>query len=215
MTPIALFISGGGGNALNLLEACRDGRIPASPVVAVSSSSKALGVERLRAAGLPVEVILRSRFEGDAPFSEACFAVAERAGARVICLCGWLKRLCIPAAWEGRILNIHPALLPAYGGEGMYGMHVHRAVLEAAEARSGATVHLVDNEYDRGPILDQECVPVLIQVSEGNLPAYIGFARNIAAEAPLGRVRRHHCIARVPGCLIVFVKHPATRGDCS
>jgi phosphoribosylglycinamide formyltransferase-1 len=161
VTPIALFISGGGGNALNLLEACRDGRIPASPVVAVSSSSKALGVERLRAAGLPVEVILRSRFEGDAPFSEACFAVAERAGARVICLCGWLKRLCIPAAWEGRILNIHPALLPAYGGEGMYGMHVHRAVLEAAEARSGATVHLVDNEYDRGPILDQECVPVL------------------------------------------------------
>jgi len=161
MTPIALFISGGGGNALNLLQACRGGLVPAMPVVAVSSSSKALGVERLRGGGLPVEVVLRSRFEDDASFSEACYGIAEQAGAQVICLCGWLKKLTVPAPWEGQILNIHPALLPAHGGAGMYGMNVHRAVLEAGESRSGATVHLVDSEYDRGRILDQESVPVL------------------------------------------------------
>lgn len=161
MTPIALFISGGGGNALNLLRACAEGRVAAAPVVGVSSSAKAPGVDRLAAAGLPVEVILRSGFENDAAFSAACYAAAEHAGAQVICLCGWLKKLDVPPAWEGRILNIHPALLPAYGGAGMYGMHVHRAVLEAGEPRSGATVHLVDNEYDRGRILDQEPVLVL------------------------------------------------------
>jgi phosphoribosylglycinamide formyltransferase-1 len=161
MTPIALFISGGGGNALNLLHACQEGRVPARPVVVVSSSAKALGVLRLGEAGLPVEVVLRSQFADDEAFSSACYRAAELAGAQLICLCGWLKKLEVPAAWEGRILNIHPALLPAYGGAGMYGMNVHRAVLEAGEKHSGATVHVVDGEYDRGRILDQEPVPVL------------------------------------------------------
>ncbi len=161
MTPVAFFISGGGGNALNLLQACRAGRIPARPVVCVSSSGKALGVERLRTEGLPVEVLLRSAFGSDADFSTACLACAEAAGAEYICLCGWLKKLLVPAAWEGRILNIHPALLPAFGGPGMYGMNVHRAVLESGTAVSGPTVHLVDNDYDHGRVLAQQEVPVL------------------------------------------------------
>lgn len=160
MTPIAFFISGSGGNALNLLQACREGRVPGEPRIAVCSSSKALGIQRLRDAGLPVETVLRSHFPDDERFSAACYAVAERAGAELICLCGWLKKLWLPPAWEERILNIHPALLPAFGGPGMYGMNVHRAVLQAGETRSGATVHLVDGEYDRGRILDQEAVPV-------------------------------------------------------
>lgn len=161
MTPIALFISGGGGNALNLLRACRDGRVPAVPVVAISSSAKAAGVERLRAEGLPVEVRLRSAFDSDAAYSAACLGCAEAAGAELACLCGWLKRLVLPPAWAGRILNIHPALLPAFGGAGMYGMHVHRAVLASGAAVSGPTVHLVDDEYDHGAILDRLEVPVL------------------------------------------------------
>lgn len=160
MTPIAFFISGTGGNALNLLRACREGQVPARPVVVVSSSAKALGNERLRLEGLPVHVFLRSAYDSDEAYSSACLAVVEAAGAELICLCGWLKRLTIPPRWEGRVLNIHPALLPRFGGAGMYGMNVHRAVVAAGEAESGCTVHLVDNVYDHGRILAQAKVPV-------------------------------------------------------
>ena len=161
MKRLALFISGTGGNALNLLRACREGQVPAVPVVGVSSSARAGGVDRLRAEGLPVAVVLRSAHPDDAAFSEACYAAAEAEGAELICLCGWLKKLVVPDRWAGRILNIHPGLLPRFGGPGMYGMHVHQAVLAAGEAASGATVHLVDGEYDHGRILDQLQVPVL------------------------------------------------------
>lgn len=180
MTPLALFLSGGGGNAANLLRACREGRVPARPVIAISSSSKAAGVDRLAAEGLPVEVLLRSGFADDAAFSEACLARAEQAGAELVCLCGWLKKLVLPARWQGRILNIHPALLPAFGGAGMYGMHVHRAVLEAGATVSGPTVHLVDDEYDHGRILAQRPVAVL----PGDAPEDLQ-ARVYAAEMEL------------------------------
>ena len=161
MKRIALFISGTGGNALNLLRACHEGRVPAVPVLGLASSPKAGGIERLEAEGLPMAVVVRKDFDSDEAFSEACYAAAEAAGTEVICLCGWLKKLAVPRRWEGRILNIHPGLLPRFGGAGMYGMHVHRAVLAAGEAESGATVHLVDGEYDHGRILGQMRVPVL------------------------------------------------------
>ncbi len=161
MKRIAFFISGTGGNALNLLRACQEGRVPALPVLGLASTAKAGGIPRLEAEGLPTTVIMRTDFESDEAFSEACYQAAEAAGAEVICLCGWLKKLTVPRRWEGRILNIHPGLLPQYGGPGMYGMHVHRAVLEAGEVESGATVHLVDGEYDHGQILAQMRVPVL------------------------------------------------------
>ncbi|MFN7957675.1 MAG: phosphoribosylglycinamide formyltransferase [Holophagaceae bacterium] len=161
MKRLALFISGTGGNALNLLRACREGRVPAQPVLGLASTAKAGGIQRLQDEGLATVVVVRKDFDSDEGFSEACYRAAEAAGAEVICLCGWLKKLTVPPRWAGRILNIHPGLLPQYGGAGMYGMHVHRAVLEAGEAESGATVHLVDDEYDHGRILDQLRVPVL------------------------------------------------------
>ena len=161
MKRLALFISGTGGNALSLLRACREGRVPAFPVLGLASTPKAGGISRLEAEGLPTTVVVRKDFESDEAFSEACYQAAEKAGAELICLCGWLKKLAVPPRWAGRILNIHPGLLPKYGGPGMYGMHVHRAVLEAGEAESGATVHLVDDEYDHGRILQQLRVPVL------------------------------------------------------
>lgn len=161
MRRLALFISGTGGNALNLLRACREGRVPGLPVLGLASSAKAGGLPRFEAEGLSTAVVVRKDFASDDAFSEACYGAAEQAGAEIICLCGWLKKLSVPARWEGRILNIHPGLLPKYGGPGMFGMHVHRAVLEAKETESGATVHLVDAEYDHGRILDQLRVPVL------------------------------------------------------
>ncbi|HJV49430.1 MAG TPA: phosphoribosylglycinamide formyltransferase [Geothrix sp.] len=160
MKRLALFISGTGGNALNLLRACREGRVPAVPVLGLASTPKAGGIQRLEAEGLSTAVVVRKDFGSDEAFSEACYQAAEMAGAEVICLCGWLKKLTVPRRWEGRILNIHPGLLPRWGGPGMYGMHVHRAVLVAGETESGATVHLVDGEYDHGRILEQMRVPV-------------------------------------------------------
>ena len=161
MIRCALFFSGTGGNALNLLEACRRGLVPAEPVLGLASTPRAGGIQRLQAAGLPVAVVPRSAHPDDAAFSEACYRQAEAAGAGLIALCGWLKRLEVPPRWEGRILNIHPGLLPDFGGAGMWGMHVHRAVLAAGAAESGCTVHLVDNAYDHGRILAQARVPVL------------------------------------------------------
>jgi len=158
---LAFFISGTGGNALNLLRACREGRVPGLPVLGLASSAQAGGIARLWAEGLPMTVVVRKDFDSDQAFSEACYEAAEAAGAELICLCGWLKKITVPLRWEGRILNIHPGLLPRFGGPGMYGLHVHRAVLAAGEVESGATVHLVDQEYDHGRILEQLRVPVL------------------------------------------------------
>jgi phosphoribosylglycinamide formyltransferase-1 len=158
---IALFISGTGGNALNLLRACAEGRVAGLPVLGLASTSKAGGLVRFREEGLATAVVMRSHYETDEAFSDACYGEAEARSADVICLCGWLKKLTVPPRWQGRILNIHPGLLPRYGGPGMYGMHVHRAVLAAGEVESGATVHLVDGEYDHGRVLAQLRVPVL------------------------------------------------------
>ena len=160
MKRLALFFSGTGGNALNLLAACREGRIPARVVAGVASTPKAGGIPRLEAEGVPVRVALRSAYPDDAAYSAACYALAEAEGADAIALCGWLKKLDVPPRWEGRILNIHPALLPAFGGAGMWGMHVHRAVLAAGRPVSGATVHWVDDNYDTGAVIAQVRVPV-------------------------------------------------------
>lgn len=161
MTKLALFISGTGGNALNLARACRAGRVPGEPVLVVASTPKAGGIARLEAEGIASKVVERKAFSDDEAFSEACYGAAEAAGATVICLAGWLKKLWVPPRWEGRILNIHPGLLPRFGGAGMYGMHVHHAVLEAGVKESGCTVHLVDNVYDHGRVLLERRVPVL------------------------------------------------------
>lgn len=158
---LSFFISGTGGNALNLVKACREGRVAGRPLLAIASSAKAGGIPRLEAEGVKVVVVDRKAFDSDEAFSSACYREVEAMGAEVICLAGWLKKLHVPKAWEGRILNIHPGLLPTFGGPGMYGMHVHRAVLAAGAAESGCTVHLVDNQYDHGPHLAEARVPVL------------------------------------------------------
>lgn len=159
-TPLAFFISGTGGNAVNLAQACAEGRVPGRPVLCVASSPKAGGIARMEALGIPVVVRVRAHFPSDEAYSEACYEACLQAGVEVICLAGWLKKLVVPPAWEGRILNIHPGLLPRFGGAGMYGMNVHRAVLASGESESGCTIHLVDNDYDHGSTLAVAKVPV-------------------------------------------------------
>lgn len=169
MIRIALFFSGSGETALNLVQACREGRVSAEPVLAVSSRAGAPGNSRLEAAGLSVVIV---------PHSRDPLLVAESVGAHLVCLCGWLPKLLVPSDWEGRILNIHPSLLPAFGGKGFYGLRVHRAVLAAGVAESGCTVHVVDGQYDHGPILAQGRVPVLLEDDPASLRARV-FAREL------------------------------------
>lgn len=159
--PIAVLISGGGTTLQNLIDCVAAGSLPVRIVQVVSSKANALGIERARKAGIPVEVVERKAFPTLEAISERTFELCRRAGAKLICLGGYLQLLKIPADYRGKVLNIHPALLPSYGGKGMYGHHVHEAVLESGVNVSGCTVHLVDDQYDHGPIVAQRAVEVL------------------------------------------------------
>jgi phosphoribosylglycinamide formyltransferase-1 len=127
----------------------------------VSSNPGAAGIEKARAAGLDCEVVDRRQFVDDASFSEAVTRVLDRYDIDFVVQAGLLRKYLFPERLRGRVLNIHPGLLPKYGGRGMYGHHVHQAVIAAGETESGCTVHITDEEYDHGPIVLQKRVPVL------------------------------------------------------
>jgi phosphoribosylglycinamide formyltransferase-1 len=154
---LAVLISAGGTTLQNLIDRIADGRLSAEIVAVVSSNPDAYGNERARRAGLPVAVVPR----GTPGFADAVFAAVRAAKPDLVVMAGWLHLLPIPADFRFRVLNIHPALLPAFGGKGMYGRHVHEAVLAYGAKLSGCTVHFADDSYDTGPILVQRAVPVL------------------------------------------------------
>jgi len=161
---MAVLISGGGTTLANLIDRIADGRLRGAAIrLVVSSRPDVRGVTIARDAGLPVEIIRRRDFADDAAFSRAITAAIDRAGVDLVVMGGFLRLWHLPPHYEGRVLNIHPALLPKYGGKGMYGERVHAAVLAAGERETGCTVHLVDNQYDHGPIVAQRRVPVLPQ----------------------------------------------------
>lgn len=147
-------LSGGGRTLMNLLDEIEAGRLRARIAGAIASRP-CPGAQRAEARGLPTRIV-----RGVIPAADL-EALAGEHDASWIVLCGYLQRLEIPTSLEGRIVNIHPALLPKFGGPGMYGDRVHRAVLEAGEPESGCTVHLCDAEYDSGPIVLQARCPVL------------------------------------------------------
>ncbi len=151
--PVAVLVSGGGTNLQALLDALHDS--PVARIARVIASGAAAGaLERARRAGVHTAVLAHPDDPGE--------VVTATGDAQLVVLAGYLKR--IPAAavaqLRWRVINIHPALLPAFGGPGMYGRRVHTAVLASGVALSGATVHYVDEEYDRGPIIAQWPVPV-------------------------------------------------------
>lgn len=158
---VAVFASGGGTNFQALLDHQADGTAPWRVVVLVCNR-EAGAMERARAAGVEA-VVVPTKDRDAAEVSEDTLRVLEGHGVEVILLAGYLRLLPpeVVARYSGRILNIHPALLPDFGGKGMYGMNVHRAVLESGASETGATVHVVDEQYDRGAILAQARVPVL------------------------------------------------------
>ena len=162
MKNIVVFASGGGTNLQALMDAARDGRIDGKITLVVSSKADAGAVERAKQAGIPVEIASSKDF-APGNYDEHLAMLCRSAKADLVCLAGFMHKLGpkMLAGYKDRILNVHPALLPSFGGKGYYGMKVHEAVLEAGARVSGATVHFVDENYDRGPIVLQQPVPVL------------------------------------------------------
>ena len=211
--PVAVLVSGSGTNLQALLDALGGGSAVARIARVVSSRGDAAALERARRAGVPVAVL--------ADPTDAAEVVAAAADARLVVLAGYLKRV-PPAAvarFRWRLINIHPALLPAFGGDGMYGRRVHQAVLASGVALSGATVHYVDEEYDRGPILAQWPVPVRADDTPDSLAARVLEVEHrllpavVLALARLGVPERP--VRLVPdGSAFVVADHPSVRlGD--
>jgi len=170
---LAVLISGSGTTLQNFIDRIRDGRLAAEIVLVVSSRRDCLGNERARRAGLRLEVVDFRDYPDPQALSEQIFALVRHSGAELVTLAGFLRLLRIPPDFEGRVMNIHPALIPAFCGKGYYGMRVHKAVLDWGVKVSGCTVHFVDNEYDHGPIILQRCVPVLDDDTPESLAARV------------------------------------------
>ena len=158
MRLVAL-ISGGGRTLLNLQDRIESGELPCRVEVVVSSRSDAPGVSRARSRGLRVEVV-DHRVLGESAAHAALDAVLAGAGADLVCCCGWLRWLRLRPSDRGRVVNIHPSLLPRFGGRGMYGDRVHGAVLSSGASYTGCTVHFVDEAYDHGPVILQRACRV-------------------------------------------------------
>ena len=160
---IAIFASGNGSNAESVMRASREGRLEADVELVLSNNPKAGVLEKAQAYEVKHSVIESSDFNSDAEYVKTVSELLDAEKINFIALAGFLKMIQpeLIERYNNRITNIHPALLPSFGGKGFYGKRVHEAVLAAGCKVSGVTVHLVDKEYDRGPIVAQACVPVL------------------------------------------------------
>jgi len=181
-TPLrlAVLLSGGGTTLQNLLDCTADGRLPAQVVCVLSNQPQAHGLSRGRAAGIPTAVVERKACSSREEFSARLFQHCRDAGADLVCLAGFLQLVLIPPDFGNRVMNIHPALIPAFCGKGFHGRRVHQAVLEAGVKLTGCTVHFADNQYDHGPIILQRPV----SVAEGDTPETLAarvFAEECAA----------------------------------
>ena len=158
---LAVLLSGGGTTLQNLLDRIADGRLHAQVVAVISNKTDAFGLERARRANIPAFVVERKKGASASEFSKQIFKVCRDADAELVCLAGFMQLIEVPDDFLGRVMNIHPALIPAFCGKGYYGRHVHEAVLAYGAKVSGCTVHFVDNQYDHGPVILQRTVPVL------------------------------------------------------
>ena len=194
MKNIVVFASGGGTNLQALIDAAAGSRLDGRIVLVISSRKDAVALERARKAGIPCEAVSPKDFAEnnfDRYLADACRAHK----ADLVCLAGYMLKLGpeMLKEYKGRILNVHPALLPSFGGKGYYGMKVHEAVLEAGAKVSGPTVHFVDENYDRGPIVMQQPVPVL----PGDTPETLAARVNAAELAIYPKAAALFCAGRL------------------
>lgn len=169
---LAVLISGGGTTLVNLQEQIRAGQLNAE-IVSVIANRDCKGIERAEKLGLSVTLLSRKQFGSLEEYSEAIFQSFREQRIDLVILGGFLAKILIPGDFENRVMNIHPALIPAFCGHGMYGHHVHEAVLARGCKVSGCTVHFCDNNYDEGPIIVQKTVPVLDNDTPDTLAARV------------------------------------------
>ena len=164
MVKIGVLVSGGGTNLQALLDAQKRGEIPDGEItLVIASRKKAYALERARMAGVPALALPRRDYENPADYDAALLTALQEAGVELVVLAGFLCVLGekMLKGYEGRIVNVHPSLIPAFCGDGFYGLHVHEAALRRGVKVTGATVHLVNEVTDGGPILLQKAVEVL------------------------------------------------------
>jgi len=172
----AVFASGGGSNFQALLDRKSAGDLKhVDFVLMVGNNSRAGAFERARSRGIAALHIAPSHFPSEEAYAERLSSALREAGTELIALAGYMKKLprAIVGEYRNKIVNIHPGLLPAFGGQGMYGANVHRAVIEYGAKVSGITAHIVDDEYDHGPVILQKAVPVLDTDDERTLSARV------------------------------------------
>jgi phosphoribosylglycinamide formyltransferase-1 len=159
--PIAVLISGSGTTLKNLIDKIRAGSLPVEIRLVISSNPAARGLQYAADARIPSLVVEKAKSTSAEAYSDAIFNPCRASGVNYVVMGGFLKHVLIPPDFENRVINIHPALLPNFGGKGMYGLRVHEAVLASDLKTTGCTVHFVDNQYDHGPIILQREIPVL------------------------------------------------------
>jgi phosphoribosylglycinamide formyltransferase-1 len=157
---IAVLISGGGTTLKNLIHWRHEQKLNAQIELVISNNPVAGGLAYASEADIPHLVVSHKEFDNVTDFSDAIFSAIQSANIDLVVMGGFLRRLAIPRAYENRVINIHPSLIPAFCGKGFYGQKVHQAVLDYGCKLSGCSVHYVDDQYDHGPIIAQETVPV-------------------------------------------------------
>jgi len=194
---VAVLLSGHGTSLENLLEHIDAGNVEAEVVAVISSKKGAYGLERARKRGIPALTVARRDYPGIDSFNDALHAALADHDVDLIALLGFLSLFQSRDAYSNRVLNVHPALIPAFSGQGFYGQRVYDAVLDSGVKVTGATVHFTDDEYDHGPILLQEAVSVEADDTADTLAARVTAAeRRLVPQAiqliAQGRVEVEH-----------------------
>lgn len=170
---LAVLISGGGTTLKNLIDKIARGMLDVEIGVVIASTPKAAGLAFAAESGIPRHVVDYSKYDHAEEFSRAIFEICRQAEVDLVVMGGFLKQVVIPADFVHRVVNIHPALIPAFCGKGFYGRRVHAAAIEYGVKISGCTIHFVDNQYDHGPVIMQRAVPVLDDDTPESLAARV------------------------------------------
>jgi phosphoribosylglycinamide formyltransferase-1 len=187
---IGFLASHGGSNMQAIIDACKSGKLQASPAVVISNNSNSGAIGRAKTEGVPYYYLSGKTHPGPGELDDAILDAFLRHSVDIVVLAGYMKKLGpkILTHFRGRILNVHPALLPKFGGEGMFGIHVHEAVISAGEKESGVTIHFVDEQYDTGAILAQTRVPVMPDDTPETLAARVLEQEHILYAETLQRI---------------------------
>ena len=179
-----------------IVDACKSGLLQATPTILISNNSSSGAIERAKNEGIPFYHLSRATHPQPDELDRAILGALLEHDVNIIVLAGYMKKLGprTLSQFKGAILNIHPALLPKFGGKGMYGIHVHEAVIAAKQKETGVTIHLVDEEYDTGPIIAQVKTPVLLDDTPETLQARVlqlehDFLPETLQKIVLGRIK--------------------------